>query len=317
MRGFRPLPARLQGIGFCRRDALSLGVADHRLRYPDLSSPVGRGVRVPSQCPAPQLEAARALAARYPGVVVSHRSAALALRLRVPAHWGTTTELWLTRGDNTRALRRPGVVCRRGLLAREDVVHVEGVPVTSPLRTFLDVCAELSVTEAVVLADGLVNTHRYGIRRGVPPVCRPEEIDAAVRAHTGRRGIRTARAAADLMRVGSDSPAETRLRLLLEDHGVHGLTLDHPLFDAGGNLVAQPDLALESHRLSLQYEGSHHEREGQRVRDIRRMRATEAAGWREVRICSEDLHRYVVTTQGPVPVAVALVWEAIGAARRC
>lgn len=317
MRHPAPLPVPFRGVGFSCRDALAAGVPEHRLRRLDLTAPVGRGVRVPVDCPAPLLEAARALTSRFPGTVVSHRSAALLHRLRVPADWEVDSELWLTRSDNVRGLRRPGVIGRRSSLAADEVVSVHGLPVTSPVRTFLDVSGELRLTDAVVLADGLINCHRHGLLRGRPPLCRPAEIDAALRRHGGRRGIRTAREAAERMRVGADSSGETRLRLLLEDHGVQDLSLDHALFGLDGTLLAQPDLALESHRLSLQYEGFHHDREEQRVIDIRRQRATESAGWREIRIYARDLRQYTTTTRGRVPVAVALVWEDMGVARRC
>jgi hypothetical protein len=314
MRHPEPLPEQLHGIGFSRREALALGVAEHRLRRSDLTSPVGRGIRVPAECSAPLLEAARALTARFPGVVISHRSAALLHRLRIPERWEIAPELWLTRTDNARSLRRPGVVCRRTRLTPQEVVRIDGVPVTSPVRTFLDVCGELSVTEAVIIADGLIDAHRWGIHRGTAPLCRPGEIGTALRGRQGRRGVRTARAAAERMRVGSDSPGETRLRLVLEDHGIQDLVLDHPLLGPDGTLLAQPDLALERHRLSLQYEGVHHDRAEQRVIDIRRLRATESVGWREIRICARDLHQHVTTTRGRVPMAVSLVWEAMGVA---
>lgn len=171
MRRPEPLPPELRGIGSSRQEALAPGVAEHRLRGAGLTSPVGRGVRVPDGCPAPLLGAARALTRRCPGTVISHRSAALLHRLRAPSRWQRSSELWLTRADSSRALRRPGVVCRRGRLGPHEVVRVHGATATSPVRTFLDVCAELTVTEAVVLADGLINAHRHGIRRVVAAVC--------------------------------------------------------------------------------------------------------------------------------------------------
>jgi len=85
------------------------------------------------------------------------------------------------------------------------------------------------------------------------------------------------------MRVGSGSPAETRLRLLLEDHGIGGPS-STTRCSPDGTLPAQPDSALESHRLSLQYDGARHGREKQREVDIRPQRATESAGRREIRI---------------------------------
>lgn len=117
------------------------------------------------------LEALRALAARYPGTVVSHRTAARLYRMRRPGSWSRDPVLDLTRGDNSRALRRPGVRCHRSLLTGDDVVEVEGVPVTSPVRTSVDLCSELSVLDAVIMADGLVCAHRHGLRAGMPPVC--------------------------------------------------------------------------------------------------------------------------------------------------
>lgn len=72
-----------------------------------------------------------------------------------------------------------------------------------------------------------------------------------------------------------------------------------------------PDLADPGLRLSIQYDGAHHDSQQQRERDIRRHRATEAAGWREVRVIGADLKNMAMMRGQWVPRAVALVMAAV------
>lgn len=78
--------------------------------------------------------------------------------------------------------------------------------------------------------------------------------------------------------MGVDSPMETSLRLLLEDRGFTGWETDVEI-RAAGHRPVQPDLADRHRRLALQFDGAVHEDGRQRMRDIERLRATEAAGW--------------------------------------
>ncbi|WP_147050843.1 hypothetical protein [Kocuria flava] len=311
MRTPAPLPEEFRDTGFSVRSALDAGIERARLRTRDLSAPVGRGVRVPARSEEPLREAARALAERFPGTVVSRRSAALLWRMRVPAGWEDDPVLHLTRADAARALERPGVVCRRSRIPDGHLALLDGIPVTSPARTFVDCAAELGPDALVVLGDGIVCAHRHGVLRGVRPQATVAELERTVAALTGRRGVRRARRALERIRIGSDSAPETRLRLLLEDHGIGGLETDLALCDAGGFPLVQPDLAIPGARLSIQYEGAHHDLREQRVRDVHRRRATERLGWREVRIVAADLRTLTATPWGTVPTAVALVREAL------
>lgn len=98
---------------------------------------------------------------------------------------------------------------------------------------------------------------------------------------------------------------------MLKDHGFTGFVTDHEIHGTDGHPV-QPDLADPRLRLSLQYEGRHHDEESQRHRDIRRQRATAEAGWTEIRLISRDLEAMVRTGDGSMPRAVALVRRAAG-----
>jgi hypothetical protein len=81
----------------------------------------------------------------------------------------------------------------------------DGLMLTSPVRTFIDLAACTDLTDLVSAGDSLVRRTGTG----------PELFRNAAAARTGARGIRLAREAAELIRTGVDSPMETRLRLLL------------------------------------------------------------------------------------------------------
>lgn len=55
---------------------------------------------------------------------------------------------------------RSGIALRRSVLGRGDVVRVRGMRATSIVRTLAEICGRLSLTEAVVVADGALHNHR-------------------------------------------------------------------------------------------------------------------------------------------------------------
>ena len=107
----------------------------------------------------------------------------------------------------------------------------------------------------------------------------------------GNRGVRKARVALELIRVGADSPPETRLRLALVRAGLPEPDLNHVLWGvpARASPVLWPDAAYAEWRISIQYDGAGHGGSGQYLRDIRRESATRAYGWLEVRVAKDDL----------------------------
>ena len=79
-----------------------------------------------------------------------------------------------------RAYRaRPGLVIHRGLLAPDETTTVDGVGVTTPARTALDLaCGEPPIREAVVALDTLAHVHGFA----------PSAVLDLGRRHLGRRG---------------------------------------------------------------------------------------------------------------------------------
>ena len=75
---------------------------------------------------------------------------------------------------------------------------------------------------------------------------------------------------------------------MLEDHGYGGFRPDLELRSPDGYPVL-PDLADPVLRISIHYDGTHHDQQGQRERDVRRQRATAQNGWTEIRLTARDL----------------------------
>jgi hypothetical protein len=151
-----------------------------------------------------------------------------------------------------------------------DRVIRDGLPLTSPERTFLDLAPYCDLTELVAAGDSLVR------RTDAEP---QHLLDAAVAA-IGVRGVRLAREAAALVRPEVDSPMESRLRLLLVLAGLPEPRVGHVVTDAAGGWLARPDLAYPEFRLAIEYDGGHHLGDARQWRsDIRRRENLERAGW--------------------------------------
>ncbi|WP_427135490.1 hypothetical protein [Pseudarthrobacter sp. S9] len=92
---------------------------------------------------------------------------------------------------------------------------LDGVRVTSPERTWLDLAAALALDDLVAAGDALVSEHGPEVpapREATSSIC---ALNRIVPDHGGARNIRRAREALGLIRVGADSPPETHLRLAL------------------------------------------------------------------------------------------------------
>lgn len=128
---------------------------------------------------------------------------------------------WLQDDDGLIHVSRPqgcGVASRGGVVTHgrtvtaEDVVVMHGIPVTSIERTWTDLAALLPmrmVDELVLAGDGIVK------RPWTPPGCLERlttvpRLRKAVKRAGRYKGVRTAREALDLIRVGSDAPGRRR-----------------------------------------------------------------------------------------------------------
>lgn len=185
---------------------------------------------------------------------------------------------------------------------------LDGVRLTSPARTWLDLAQLMSIDDIVAAGDSIVVEHGEDHPRPRKPLATIEDLKAMVAAHPGMRGVRKARLALDLVRVGADSPPETKMRLILLQAGLPEPTLNHVIYNSWGAPALWPDAAYVKEGIALQYDGHHHGEPEHYKRDIRRQALTERLGWREVRVHHEDL-------LGPRPEVVRKVRRALQAGR--
>lgn len=163
--------------------------------------------------------------------------------------------------EGQRIRKRPGLAVCQETLAVADIVRIGDVQVTTPLRTVFDCLRWLRGTDRLVVADCL--THRGLV-----------SVDELAEYFAGKRRLRNLRIGERLLEhieFLTESPMETRLRLLLIEHGLPRPEAQHVVRDAAGGFLG--------------YDGADHWK--QRREDDRRRTAIRANGW-EVYVYSAD-----------------------------
>jgi very-short-patch-repair endonuclease len=150
--------------------------------------------------------------------------------------------------------------------------------VTSAARTAYDCARWLPLVEAVVVVDALLHAG----------LTTPEEIAAVVDRHRGERWIRRVGPVLSLVDGRSESPMESRLRVLLLRAGLVGLEPQYVVRRAGGRFVGRLDLAFPAARVAVEYDGAWHWQ--QRRADDRRRDALRRLGWTIVVVSAEDYY---------------------------
>jgi very-short-patch-repair endonuclease len=180
-----------------------------------------------------------------PEAVLSHASAAALWKIRSKP--GVAIDVSVPQG---RTPRRPGIrVHRCASLGEKDVTRCQNVPVTTPVRTLIDLSTQLSppqIERAINEADqlGLVD---------------PESLRSALDERAGQRGVRALREVLDRATfVLTDTELEARflpiarragLPVPLTQHWVNGFRVDFYWPEFG--LVVETD-GLRYHRTPTQ-----------------------------------------------------------------
>jgi len=192
--------------------------------------------------------------------------------------------------ENRRA--PPGIRIWSERVGDDEVVVVDGMRVTTPARTALDLACRYPVGQAVAMIDALARATRL------------TSADVALLAQrcTGRRGIRRARLALPLVDPGAESPRETWLRLLLIRAGFPPPRTQIPVYDEYGQLIAVLDMGWEHIKVAVEYDGDHHRTDRRTFnKDIQRAENIDELGWIDVRVTAED-------TEGGVIARVSAAW---------
>ncbi|MGY2743265.1 endonuclease domain-containing protein [Pseudarthrobacter sp. O4] len=299
-----PLPPELLAGSFTAAASDDAGLTRKRTRRPDVYIP-SRGIRIPAGGPGGAASNLRAFTALDGVSIITHHSGGLVWGVSLPAWLQEDWRIHVARERNCSKPRRRNVVGHRLTFLAGEVVNLNGLRVTSAARTWLDLASLLAPDELVAAGDSIVVGHGRDFPAPRVALASIGELQRMVAAHPGMRGVRTARAALADIRVGADSPQETKMRLVLCRAGLGEPVLNYMVRNSWGRPAVWPDAAYPEHRIALQYDGAHHGDPQQYRLDILRQTATERLGWREIRVSKDDL-------EGDHPFVVEKVRAALG-----
>ncbi|WP_426242894.1 hypothetical protein [Nocardioides sp. LHG3406-4] len=179
-----------------------------------------------------------------------------------------------------RATERPEVDGGTRDLRDEDWVILDGVRVTTPLRTAMDLGCALRRPVAFAAMEELMRVHGFALadlRRLLPRYFR-------------RRGVVQLRQLVPLVRGVAESQPEAWMRLAIIDHGLPEPAAQHWVTDAG-RPVFRLDLAYPRARIAIEYDGEEwHTSERDRTRDLARRAWLEQRGWTVVVLTKQSLN---------------------------
>jgi len=174
----------------------------------------------------------------------------------------------------------PGVQVWEERIEPDEIAIVDGMRLTIPARTALDLARRCPQAVAVAAIDALAQAVEL----------KPADIELLAGRYAGRRGIKAARAAIELIDGGAQSPKETWLRLLLERSGFPRPQTQIVVRNEWGWAEAYLDMGWEDIKVAVEYDGDQHRSSrAQYVKDIRRIEMLEQRyGWIVVRVVAED-----------------------------
>lgn len=212
------------------------------------------------------------LRSRRRGVVAGFSASALH-----GARW--INPAWPAAIIDTNRRPAPGVRVWEEHIEADEIAVVDGMRVTSPARTALDIARRYPLGLAVAGIDALAQAVEL----------KPADAELLVDRYRGRRGMARARRALELVDDGAQSPKETWLRLLLIRDGLPAPQTQIAVRDEFGYVVAYLDMGWEDVMVAVEYDGDQHRTDrAQYVRDIRRHEVVARKGWIVVRVVSED-----------------------------
>jgi very-short-patch-repair endonuclease len=176
-----------------------------------------------------------------------------------------------------------GIVLHSDKLADDEVCVAHGLPTTTPGRTAFDLGRRPGLIMAVIRLDALMQATDL----------KPADAELLIERHRGARGIVQLRKAMTLSDSGSESPQETRTRLVLTKAGMRPKRTQIEVFNRFGEFVHRIDMGWNDWLVGVEYDGEQHWTNPQRrARDIDQQAELEGLGWRIIRVSAEMLrHR--------------------------
>lgn len=289
-----PLSADLVPDVFSRAEAKAAGISDQRLRAHDIHR-VARGLYARTDAKILEKDIVTALTRNDLQVTACGPTASRLWKFPQPfgsAAWTYEDPSSCVHMTSTTARRRnSGKIRWRDLdLPAADVAGVGGARLTSRVRTWLDLAASLPADDLTLIGDHLVRVPRSRFEGRNAPYVTLDQLREVVNRHHGRGARRLRQSLADI-RVGSDSPAETRLRLAVLRAGLPAPLLNTEI-RSPGTWLGEPDLSWPQWKVCVEHDGPRHLTQEQQDADIARTELRDEEGWIEVRTVAKDLRRY-------------------------
>ena len=227
---------------FTRADALAAGISPRQLGRSRFRR-IFRGVYISASVRPTQIERIVGGLLLFPeGAWASHVSGAQVCGVAVPQ------TSWVHISVQSPEDRR----WQPGLKPHVAPLHVQvrrhhGIPVSDPVRMFVELASMLDLVDLVVAGDSMLRVMKMTAA----------ELVAGLEA-THDYWSPAARYAAQFVRDEVESPMETRLRMLLVLAGLPEPEVNHKLRDESGQVVARFDLSYPHLRLVIEYDGRQH-----------------------------------------------------------
>lgn len=239
---------------------------------------IAQGVYLVEDVPLTPSRRCRAILAALPrDSAFSHWTAASLLGL--PSR--NTAKLHIILAPRSVLPQRDELVVHGRELVPGDIVEIDGLPVTSGPRLFVDLAAMLTERELVVLGDALLRTGLVA----------PPALSWRVHLAARRRGVVRARDALKLLDGRAQSVPESVVRHVIISGGLPAPVPQLPILDPYGRVIAHADLGYDEWKILIEYEGRQHSEGDQFGRDIERYSRMAADGWLVLRFSAAHLAR--------------------------
>ncbi|MDG4807080.1 hypothetical protein O7634_09980 [Micromonospora sp. WMMD1120] len=177
---------------------------------------------------------------------------------------------------------QPEVLVHQFVIPPEQVVRLDGISVSAPVRTLADLCLWADRYSAVSVLDSALNRRVVDV----------DDLLAVPRLIRGRRGAVAARGYLAEVDGRAQSPLETRARLRCVDGGVPPDVLQLEVRDDDGYLVGVGDLGWRGPRVIAEADGrGPHGAPAAVFADRRRQNQLVNAGWTVLRFTWSDTLR--------------------------
>lgn len=269
------LAAELKKLGLTRRELRTLLATGEvrRALY---------GVYCPTSLPDTTEVRARCAALAMPEhTVVCDRTAAWIHGIDTfdPAEGAVPPPLEVVALPGHDRTRRTDVYGGKRQLTEEDYCEIDGVLVTTPLRTACDLACLRGRHSALAVLDSFMRLH--GLSR--------HDFETVLARYRGRRGVVQLKQLVPLASPLRESTGESFTFLAIHDAGLP-LPTPQVWLDVEGFGWVRLDHAYEELKIAVEYDGEqHHSAPADRERDMRRREALERAGWIVIVVRKGDL----------------------------